>query len=146
MNRSEMGETARQLERNVAAIRAQFDEPNLVTSAWQLLADGAPVSVERLAAAGRWSTEQVRGWLRQHESVEWDEQGCVVGLGLTLRPTSHEFTFDRGAVYGWCASDTLLFPVVLGKPGTIESKCPVTGATIRIDLTPTAVLRVEPPC
>jgi alkylmercury lyase len=134
-----------QLERNVAAFRAQFDEPNLVTVAWRLLSHGQPVSVDRLATAGGWTSEQVRGWLSQHGSVEWDEQDRLLGLGLTLRPTSHKFTFDGGTVYGWCASDTLLFPVLLGKRGTIESKCPSTGSPIRIDVAPAEVLRVEPP-
>ena len=145
MNQSQVSERAQQLERNVAAIRAQFEEPDLVITAWKLLADGEPVSVDRLAVAGKWSTEQVRGWLRQHESVERDDQGCVVGWGLTLRPTAHKFTFDGRVVYGWCASDTLLFPVLLDKPGAIESQCPVTGTSIRVDVTPTAVLRVDPP-
>jgi alkylmercury lyase len=134
-----------QLERNVAAIRAQFDEPNLVTVAWKLLSDGQPVSVDRLAAGGGWTAEQVRGWLGQHKSAEWDEQGRLLGLGLTLRPTPHKFTFDGRTVYGWCASDTLLFPVLLGKQGTIESKCPVTGASIRVDVAPAEVLGVDPP-
>jgi alkylmercury lyase len=55
-----------------------------------------------------------------------------------------EFMFDGTAVYGWCASDALTFPIVLGRPGVVESRCAVTGQTIRVELTPTAVSRVDP--
>jgi hypothetical protein len=67
------------------------------------------------------------------------------GLALTLRPTPHRFTVDGRTLYAWCATDTLVFPVILGKPGVVESTCPQTGQPIRIELTPDAVERLDPP-
>ena len=67
-----------------------------------------------------------------------------MGLGLTLRPTPHRFIVGGRTVNAWCATDALTFPVILGRPGTIESTCPETGQAIRIELTPDTVERVDP--
>jgi alkylmercury lyase len=55
--------------------------------------------------------------------LETDEQGRIVGSGLTLRPTPHRFALDGRQLYTWCALDTLIFPVVLGQGATVESPC-----------------------
>jgi len=64
-----------------------------------------------------------------------------MGYVLTLRPTPHRFTASGRTLYGWCADDTLMFPVILGRPGVVESTCPKTGEPIHIELNPS---RVEP--
>ncbi len=132
------------VQRNVAAIRAQFGTFQPFPQLVRLLAEGEPVAVERLAAAGGWSVDQTRADLAGHPSVEWDGQGRIEGLGVTLRPTPHRFTFDGRTLFGWCATDALMFPVLLDQPGTVESTCPVTGRRVRVDVTPGAVLCVEP--
>lgn len=109
-----------------------------------LLAEGQPVAIDRLAAAASWSVGDVEAVLHRHPSVEWDEEGRLVGFGMTLRPTPHRFTFDGRTVFGWCASDALMFSVLLDRPGIVESTCPASGRPIRVDVTPRAVLRVEP--
>lgn len=38
----------------------------------------------------------------------------------------------------------LQFPISLG-PGVAESTCPATGQRIRVELTPTEIVRVDPP-
>lgn len=53
---------------------------------------------------------------------------------------------DDRTVYGFCASDALQFRVVLGRAGVVESTCPASGGTIRVDVTPDRVEWVEPPC
>lgn len=68
-----------------------------------------------------------------------------MGFGMTLRPTPHHFTFDGRIVFGWCASDALMFSVLLDTPGIVESTCPVSGQRIRADVTPRALLLVDPP-
>ena len=57
----------------------------------------------------------------------------------------HKFTLDSRIVYGWCASDALMFPVILAKSGVVESSRPVTGRPIRVGVNADAVLRVDPP-
>jgi hypothetical protein len=69
---------------------------------------------------------------------------ALVGLALTLRPTRHRFTADGRTLYAWCASDTLMFPFILGRPGTVESTCPHTGQAIRIEFTPDGITRLDP--
>jgi alkylmercury lyase len=128
----------------LASLRAQFDIPGLYPLLARLLAEAKPVAMEQLCAAGGWSHEQVRAELARL-GAEWDERGLIVGLGLTLRPTPHKFTFEDKTVYGWCASDALTFPILLGKGGVVESTCPITDQTIEVEVTPHAVHEVAPP-
>ncbi len=94
--------------------------------------------------ASGWPVEQVRRALSTHPSVEWDDQGRLVGFGLTLRPTPHKFTFEGRSIYGWCATDALMFPVLLNKAGIVESVCPATRTSIRVEVTPDGVRSVDP--
>lgn len=77
--------------------------------------------------------------------MERDERGRLVGFGLTLHPTPHAFTSDRRTLYAWCATDALQFPGSLDRAGVVESTCPATGTRIRVELTRTEVLDVDPP-
>jgi alkylmercury lyase len=117
----------------------------LAPHAVRLLAEGEPVELERLAQASGWALEAVEAALDAQTSVERDDRGRLVGLALTLRPTAHRFTVDGHTLYAWCASDTLMFPVILGRPGIVESTCPQTGRPIRIELTPGGIERLDPP-
>jgi alkylmercury lyase len=83
--------------------------------------------------------------LDQFPSAEWDDQGRVVGLGLTLRPTPHRLELEGNALYAWCALDALLFPVLLGRQASIESPCRGTGDPMHIEVTPAGIEVVEPP-
>ncbi len=132
------------VERTTALID-QVEGWELAPHAFRLLSDGEPVALERLAAAAGWSVEAVEAALDAQISAERDDQGRLVGLGLTLRPTNHRFTVDGRTLFAWCASDALMFPVILGRLGVIESTCPHTGQAIRIELTPDSVERVDPP-
>jgi alkylmercury lyase len=117
----------------------------LLPHAVRLLADGAPVAVERLAAAGGWSVEDVEAALDAQTSAERDDQGRLVGLALTLRPSAHRVTIGGRTLFAWCASDTLMIPVILGRPALVESTCPQTGEAIRVAVAPGGVERIEPP-
>jgi alkylmercury lyase len=131
------------IERSTAIING-IEGLELVPHAMRLLAEGEPVALEELAAAARHSLEEVRAALGVQTSAELDSDGRLVGLGLTLRPTPHRYLLDGRTVFAWCASDALTFPVVLGRPGVIESTCGSTGQPIRIELTRDGVDRVDP--
>jgi len=122
----------------------EVEAAELLPHAIRLLADGEPVALERLAAAAGARLEDVATALDAQASAERDDHGRLLGLTLTLRPTPHRFTVDGRTLYAWCATDTLMFPVILGRPGTVESTCPQTGQPIRIELTPDAVERLDP--
>lgn len=111
----------------------------------ELLSRGNAVSLEDIASAGGWPMQKLREDLADHPSVEYDDNGHIIGFGLTLRSTPHRFDFQGRTVYGWCASDALSFPFLLGKSGVVSSLCPVTNKEIRIKVTPESVLAVEPP-
>jgi alkylmercury lyase len=109
-----------------------------------LLAGGKPASPEEIAAAAGKPPEEVQAALDQFPSAEWDEQGRLVGLGLTLRLTPHRLELEGRTLFAWCALDALLFPVLLSGPASIESPCRGTGELVRVGLTPAGIEAVEP--
>jgi alkylmercury lyase len=111
----------------------------LVPPTLELLSWGEPVSPEQIAAAAGRSPEQVRAALHRRSGVDWDERGRVAGLGLALRPTPHRIELGGRALFGWCALDTLVFPVLLGRPARSESPCRGTGEPVRAEATPAEV-------
>jgi alkylmercury lyase len=126
------------------ALVGRVEAQELLPHGIRLLSDGEPLELEQLAAAAGWSVEDVEAALDTQASAERDERGRLVGLALTLRPTSHRFTVGGRTLFAWCASDTLTLPVVLGRRALVESSCPQTGQPIRIELTPERVERVDP--
>jgi alkylmercury lyase len=110
-----------------------------------LLAEGEPVSPARLAAALGQPPEDVETRLRRFPNLEWDAAGNVVGAGLTLRPTPHHFGVNGRTLFTWCALDTLVFPVLLGKPAHVTSPCYATGTPIRLTVTPESLEQRDPP-
>lgn len=132
------------VERTATLIRT-VDGQALLPHAIRLLAASEPVTLERLADAAGWPLEDVQTALGEQTSAERDDQGRLIGLALTLRPTPHRFAVDGRTLHAWCASDTLMFPVILGQPGIVESTCPQTGRPIRIELAPDRVERLDPP-
>jgi alkylmercury lyase len=117
----------------------------LVPPTLDLLARGKPASPEEIAAASGKSPEEVRATLNRFPSAEWDDQGRVVGLGLTLQLTPHRLKLEGRTLFAWCALDALLFPVLLRQPASIESPCRGTGEPVHIEVTPTGIETVEPP-
>ena len=124
---------------------SQVAGSELVPDLVRLLAAGQPVPVDRLAKATARPSSEVREELAKQPSVEWDDDGQIVGYGLTLRPTPHRFSFENKTLFGWCASDTLMFPLILDTEGVAESTCAATGRPIRVELYPHGVRRVDPP-
>ena len=110
----------------------------------QILAEGEPVTIEQIVSVTGKPIEEVRRVLATQSSVELDEQGRVVGYGLTLVPTPHRFEVDGKQMYAWCALDTLMIPELIGCTANIESPCRNTGKPIRLTVEPGRVVSVEP--
>jgi alkylmercury lyase len=127
------------------ALIGRVEATELLPHAIRLLSDGEPVALERVAEAAGCSVEDVEAAVTAQTSAERDDQGRLVGLALTLRPTNHRVTVGDRTLFAWCATDTLVVPVVLGRPALVESTCPQTGQPIRIELMPDRVQRIDPP-
>lgn len=110
-----------------------------------LLAEGQAVSPARIAETLRRSPEEIETILRQMPSIELDQDGNVVGAGLTLRSTPHRFIVNSRTMFTWCALDALMFPGLLGQSVQVESPCVTTGIPVRMTVTLGGVEQVEPP-
>src|SRR5215204_7331925 len=110
-----------------------------------LLARGKPAFPEEIAATSAKFPEEVRAALDRFPSTEWDEQGRVVGLGLTLQLTPHRLEMEGRTLFAWCALDALLFSALLGRRASIDSPCRSTGEPVYIEVKPAGIEAVEPP-
>jgi alkylmercury lyase len=117
----------------------------IVPPTLDLLSRSKPVSPEEIAAAADKAPEAVRAALDQFPSAEWDEQGRVVGLGLTLRPTPHRLELAERTLFARCALDALMPPIILRRLASIESPCRGTGEPVHIKVTPAGIEAAEPP-
>lgn len=67
-------------------------DPELFVPLLRLLAEGEPVTVAELATASGRSEDTVRQGLAAVPDTEYDDEGRIIGLALTMRPTPHRFT------------------------------------------------------
>ncbi len=110
----------------------------------RLLVQGRPVAPELLARRLHRELDEVRAILGAHPELEYDAQGNLVGSGLTLVPTTHQFRVEQRTLFAWCAFDTLTYPVELHLSAQVTSRCPVTGSSIQLTVTPEQVLDLDP--
>lgn len=122
-----------------------LDDPSLARTLLRMLAMGKPVSTSALAADAKRVVADVQRTLDGWTNVRRDAEGRVTGfMGLSLEPTRHEFVADGRRHYAWCAWDTLFLPAVLQTTARVRSRCPLTGAAVRLVVTPTEVEGAEP--
>jgi alkylmercury lyase len=110
----------------------------------RLLVQGQPVAPELLACLLHRELVEVRAILQAHPELEYDAQGNLVSSGLTLVPTTHRFQVEQRILFAWCAFDTLTYPVELHLSAQVTSRCPVTGRSIQLTVTPEQVLDLDP--
>jgi alkylmercury lyase len=76
--------------------------------------------------------------------AELDNAGNVVGLGLSVVPTSHSYQINGRQLYVWCAADAILFPIIHKASAVIESPDPISGDKVRLIGTPEGAKEVKP--
>jgi alkylmercury lyase len=111
----------------------------------RLLSRGDPVTREQLATVLGRPEAIVADALRQLEDVVYDEEGRIVGAGLSLLPTPYRFEVQGRVLFTWCALDTLIFPVWLGHSAQVSSTCPATGTPIHLRVSPERLEHLDPP-
>ncbi len=97
---------------------------------------GKPIASTALQASLQVNQNELEQRLAQFPDVEFDRAGNIVGLGVTLVPTSHRFQIGGKLLYTWCAFDTVLFPPSLHVEAQVQSTCPVSGQSITFAATP----------
>lgn len=102
-------------------------------AAINLLADGKPATATALAEARGTSVDQARASIEEarRHGVEVDD-GAIVGMALTLRPTKHRFRVRGNDLYTWCGWDALFLSIMLSECAEVASSCPVTGTEIHL--------------
>jgi alkylmercury lyase len=108
------------------------------------MALGSPVERKEIAALLGRSLTETEEFLKNLPAFEFDEEGRLVGAGLSLRETTHLFEVEGQRLFTWCALDTLFFPAILEKTARVTSTCAATGTPIRLTVSPQSVLSVEP--
>jgi alkylmercury lyase len=108
------------------------------------LAAGQPISSAHLAATLDMEEMAVGAVLRQMSDVDYDTGGNVVGFGLSLVPTAHQFIVNGQTLYTWCALDTFLYTALLGQPAEVVSHCPITARPIALRMSPTGISELTP--
>ena len=113
----------------------------------RILAEGRPATVDELAAVTSRPAEQITEMLRRVRPIELDSDGSVLGLGLTLLPTTHRVQLPgrHHLLYAWCAPDALILPSVIGEAAYVTSPCHATHQPITVELSGEAVTRFDPP-
>lgn len=106
--------------------------------ALRLLAKGAPVSAEMLAAKlGIPSNLTQLVFDASTGKGEWDREGRLIGSALSLIPTQHRFKVMDKDLFAWCAHDTLFLPGLLGMTAKVVSPDPLNGELVQLVITPT---------
>jgi alkylmercury lyase len=124
-------------------ITAQPKEYRFILPFLQLLAEGKPVEPRHLATVAQCSLEEIQAVVPSSD-VEVDQAGNIVGWGLSLVPTPHQFHLGENTLSTWCALDALVFPALIGRTAHVVSTCPATGKTVSLTVTPTHIERLEP--
>lgn len=134
---------AEEFSRALPALDAR--QQRVMVALYRLLAERAPVAAERLAARAGLPLEDVVSALGAFPGLERDDGGRVVGAGLTLEPTPHAVEVDGVTLYAWCALDTLLLPLALGRTARVRSASPAGGGIVDLTIDAAGVRDITPP-
>lgn len=112
---------------------------------YELLSQGAPVSIKKLAEAVTMPEVKVNNIIDRWPGVFRDYNGLIVAYwGLGLVEMAHTIKIDDRILYNWCAWDSLFIPSLIGKSTQIESTCPVTKEKIQLTVSKEGI-EVKPP-
>ncbi|MFQ5787966.1 MAG: alkylmercury lyase MerB [Thermodesulfobacteriota bacterium] len=126
-------------------LKLNLKEQRLSTQLYRFLAEGQPVSTERLANDLNLSSNDVTNILNKWPGVYYNQDNYIIGYwGLALPKMSHRFAINGHTLYTWCAWDSLFIPEIINKTAHVESTCPVTGKKIQLTVTPDGIEELNP--
>ena len=105
---------------------------------------GQPLAPVHLARRLQMSQENLTAHLARVPDTEFDTQGNIVGWGITLLPTQHQFRLKARPLFTWCAFDTVLFPPLLQVEAHVQSVCEASGQPITFVATPEGIADLLP--
>ncbi len=105
---------------------------------------GRPLPLVHLARLLQMSQEKLAAHLAHVPDTEYDRQGNIVGWGITLLPTQHQFRLGVRPLFTWCAFDTVLFPPLLQVEAHVQSVCEASGQPITFVATPEGIADLLP--
>ncbi len=105
---------------------------------------GQPLTPVHLARRLQMSQENLTVHLARVPDTEFDAQGNIVGWGITLLPTRHQFLLKERPLFTWCAFDTVLFPPLLQVEAHVQSECSASGQPITFVATPEGIADLLP--
>jgi len=109
-----------------------------------LAATGQPLAPLDLASHLQISLEQLADHLKHLPDTEFDHAGNILGWGITLAPTPHQFGVEGRSLFTWCAFDTVLFPPFLARDAQVQGVCAATGQPIKFHAGPEGIQELTP--
>ena len=105
---------------------------------------GRPLAQMDVASRLQISLERLAAHLIHVPDTEFDHEGNIVGWGITLVPTPHQFWVEGRSLFTWCAFDTVLFPSLLALEAQVQSACAASGQSIRFRVGPEGIEELTP--
>jgi alkylmercury lyase len=126
------------------AARWAGSDTRLIRKAFPLLAEGRPVSVNRLAREAGMTTTSVAKAL-DTVGVDLGGNGDITGIfGITLAKSPHRINFGESVLFTCCALAAHVVPCLLEREVEIHSEDPVTRNRIRITIASDGLKAAEP--
>jgi alkylmercury lyase len=119
----------------------QCEQEDLCLPLLQQVSKGKPLPKATLSISLQISQDELEQRLARLPDTEFDQEGNILGWGVTLVPTRHRFQIDGKSLFTWCAFDTVLYPPSLRQAAQISSICPITGHPITFVATPEGVVK-----
>ncbi|MDA8066061.1 MAG: organomercurial lyase [Thermaerobacter sp.] len=110
-------------------------ERRVLGAAFRLLARGAAVSLEQVAAAARRTpgkTARAAAALGEAGWLTWDGTRITGAAGLSVEPAAHRLTLGGRRLWTWCALDAAAIPAALGADALVESRLADGGEDLRL--------------
>ena len=137
-----------ELAHELVAAAPHLDDTDrqIAVALYRLLAQGDPVSRQRLAERVGIPVENVSVALDGWPAVYVDDEGSVVGFwGLAQREMPpHRFEVEGRKLSTWCAWDSLFIPQILGLTARVDSTAPASGDPIALVVRPDGIESVTP--